>query len=86
MRIGSIGVGDESEVRDAQGAEDLGAGAVFDHGGGDRLHGFVCMVVVDWSGEDLGEGVADAVGAEVDDGAAPGVLDHLHGLLKCVTA
>jgi hypothetical protein len=29
--------------------------------------------------EALGEGVADAGGAEVDDGAASGLLDHAHG-------
>lgn len=86
MRIGGVGVGDELEMRDAQAAEDLGAGAVFDHGGGYGLHGFVGVVLIGRSGEHLGEGVADAVGAEVDDRAAPGVLDHLHRFGERVAA
>lgn len=84
MGIRRVGVGDQLEVRDAQAAEDLGAGAVFDHGGGHGLHGFVGGVLVDGAREHLGEGVADAVGAEIDDRAAPGVLDHLHRFGKRV--
>ena len=37
-----------------------------------------------WSGEAIGQGIAHAVGAEVDDRAAAGVLDHLHGSLERV--
>jgi len=47
MRIGGVGVGDELEVGDAQGAEDLGSCAVLDHGGGHGLHGLVGVVLVD---------------------------------------
>jgi len=84
MRVRCIGVGDEFEMRDAEPAENLRAGAVFDHGGGDGLHGFVGVVLIGRACEHLGEGVADAVGAKIDNRAAPGVLNHLHGFGKRV--
>ena len=40
--------------------------------------------MVEGAAEALRERVADAVGAEVDDRAATGVLDHLHGLTQGV--
>lgn len=78
MRVRCIGVGDEFEMRDAEPAENLRAGAVFDHGGGYGLHGFVSVVLIGRSSEHLGECIANAVGAKIDDRTTPGVLDHLH--------
>lgn len=40
--------------------------------------------MIEWSAESLGECVAHAVRAEVDDRAAAFLLDHLHGLTQQV--
>lgn len=79
MGVGRFGVGDELEVADPEGAEDLGSCAVFDHLWGQRLSHGVFGVVIVRTREALGELVSDAVGTEVDDRAAALVLDHLHG-------
>lgn len=83
--VGRFGVGDELEVADPQGAEDLGSGAVFDHFWGEGFGDRVFLGVLVWSRESVGEGIAYAVGSEVDDRASSLGLDHFHRGLKGLT-
>jgi len=82
--IRRAGVGDEFEVGDAQCSQYLRTSPVFDHFWGEGFDDGVFLVVLVWAGEAVGEGIAHAVGSEVDDRAATVVLDHLHGFTECV--